>query len=231
VPNEKLIKELLADYVASAAEIIRKLSSEKMIEESAINPILAKALGFKDFESLARFYVYQRVGRSLVTSFGMKMENLVKLVTDGEKGEWWDVVKKSKNKNYYFSVKSGPRDMNKDQTVEFSRRAKNIMKEDSKAHPFIAMGYGKKAWPVIMDTLRKEGVPPEKHTLVGKELYALLSGEKNYHLKLLDLVVNVGTKSSEGKTILQLIDEKVIEISRDFAKKYTSVDELLEDTF
>ncbi len=39
-----------------------------MIDESAINPILAKALGFKDFDSLARFYVYQRIGRSLVTS-------------------------------------------------------------------------------------------------------------------------------------------------------------------
>lgn len=231
MPNEKLIKDLLADYVTNAAKIIGKLSSEKMIEESAINPILVKALGFKDFESLARFYVYQRVGRSLVTSFGMKMENLVKLVTDGEKGEWWDVVKKSKDKNYYLSVKSGPRDMNKDQTVEFSRRAKTIMKKDRKAHPIIAMGYGKKVWPVIMDTLRKEGVPPEKHTLVGKELYALLSGEKDYHLKILDFVVNVESKVVKGKTILELIDDKVAEISKDFEKKYKTIDRLLEDTF
>lgn len=231
MPNEKLIRDLLADYVTSAAKIISKLSSEKMIEESAINPILAKALGFKDFESLARFYVYQRVGRSLVTSFGMKMENLVKLVTDGEKGEWWDVVKKSKDKTYYISVKSGPRDMNKDQTVEFSRRAKLAMKGNKKAHPIIAMGYGKKAWPVITDTLRKEGVPPEKHAFVGRDLYALLSGEKDYHLKLLDFVVNVGAKSGKGKTILELIDEKVVEISEDFARKYRTVDELLEDTF
>lgn len=231
MPNEKLIRDLLADYVTNAAEIIGKLSAEKMIGESAINPILAKALGFRDFDSLARFYVYQRIGRSLVTSFGMKMENLVKLVSDGEKGEWWDVVKKSNDKNYYISVKSGPRDMNKDQTVEFSRRAKMVMKADSKAHPLIAMGYGKNAWPVITDTLKKEGLSPEKHTSVGKSLYELLSGEKGYHLKLLDFVVNVESKTIGGRTILEMIDDKVAEISKGFSKKYKTIDKLLEDTF
>ena len=178
--KEAQIQELLADFINNASIIIGKLSSEKMIEESAINPILAKALGFKDFDSLARFYVYQRIGRSLVTSFGMKMENLVKLVIDGEKGVWWDVVKKSNKVNDYISVKSGPRDMNKDQTVEFSRRAKEEMKKDPKAHPFIAMGYGKNAWPVITDTLRRQDLDPEKHTFVGRKLYEQLSGEKDY---------------------------------------------------
>lgn len=229
--KEKEIEKLLSDFIANAGKIIEELSAERMIEESAINPILAKALGFEDFESLSRFYVYQRVGRSLVTSFGMKMENLVKLVVDGEKGEWWDVIKKSPKVNYYVSVKSGPRDMNKDQTVEFSRRAKKVMAEDKNAHPLIGMGYGKKVWPVIIDTLKKQGLDPEHHTYVGKKLYELLSGDKNYYLKLLDFVVNVESDVIKGKTILNLIDEKVIEIGNDFKKKYSSVDELLLDTF
>lgn len=229
--KEAQIQELLADFINNASIIIGKLSSEKMIEESAINPILAKALGFKDFDSLARFYVYQRIGRSLVTSFGMKMENLVKLVIDGEKGVWWDVVKKSNKVNYYISVKSGPRDMNKDQTVEFSRRAKEVMKKDPKAHPFIAMGYGKNAWPVITDTLRRQNLDPEKHTFVGRKLYDQLSGEKDYYLKLLDFVVNVESEIIKGKSIVNLIDDKVEQISKEFKKKYNSVDELLLDTF
>lgn len=229
--KEEEIEKLLADFISNAGEIIGDLSAERMIEESAINPILAKALGFKDFESLSRFYVYQRIGRSLVTSFGMKMENLVKLVVDGEKGEWWDVVKKSDKVNYYVSVKSGPRDMNKDQTVEFSRRAKKVMSEDNKAHPLIGMGYGKKVWPVITDTLKKQGLDPEHHTFVGKRLYELLSGEKNFYLKLLDFVVNVESDMIKGKTILNLIDDKVNEISKEFKKKYKSVDDLLLDTF
>lgn len=229
--KEEKIQRLLEDFITRASQIINELSAEKMIEDSAINPILAKALGFKDFDSLSRFYVYQRIGRSLVTSFGMRMEKLVELVIDGEKGEWWDVVKNSRKANYYVSVKSGPRDMNKDQTVEFSRRARKIMKEDSHAHPFIAMGYGKKAWPIITDTLRKEGLDPKKHSYVGKELYAFLSGEKNYYLRLLDFVVNAESEAIKGKTILKLIDEKVVEICRDFNARYKTVDELLLDTF
>lgn len=229
--KEDEIQKLFSDFISNASVIIGELSAEKMIEESAINPVLAKALGLKDFDSLARFYVYQRIGRSLVTSFGMKMENLVKLVVDGEKGEWWDVVKKSDKVNYYISVKSGPRDMNKDQTVEFSRRAKEVMKEDRKAHPLIGMGYGKKAWPVITDTLKKQGLDPEHHAFVGRELYALLSGEKDFYKKLLDFAVNVESDVLKGKTILELMDDKVTEVSDGFKKNYKTIDDLLMDTF
>lgn len=229
--RDEQIKKPLEDFITRAAEIIGDLSAEKMISESAINPILAQALGFSDFRSLARFYVYQRISRSLVTSFGTHMENLVKSIIDGEKGDWWDVVKKSSKINYYISVKSGPRDMNKDQTVEFSRRAKKIMKEDPKALPIIAMGYGKKAWPVITDTLKAQGLNPNKHSYVGKNLYALLTGDKNYYKKLLNIVVNVESKVIGKKTILKLMDEKVDEIAKEFKNKYKNVDELLSDTF
>ncbi|KAG2477981.1 MAG: hypothetical protein NPMRTH1_820018 [Nitrosopumilales archaeon] len=229
--RDEQIKKPLEDFITRAAEIIDELSAEKMISESAINPILAQALGFSDFRSLARFYVYQRISRSLVTSFGTHMENLVKSIIDGEKGDWWDVVKKSSKINYYVSVKSGPRDMNKDQTVEFSRRAKRIMEEDPKALPIIAMGYGKKAWPVITDTLKNQGLDPNKHSYVGKNLYTLLTGDKNYYKKLLNIVVNVESKVIGKKTILQLMDEKVDEIAKEFKNKYKNVDELLSDTF
>jgi len=231
VASDEQIKKLLEKFISRAAKIIDELSAEKMIQESAINPVLAKALGFTDFRSLSRFYVYQRISRSLVTSFGTYMENLVKIIVDGEKGKWWDVTKKTPKVNFYVSVKSGPRDMNKDQTVEFSRRAKKVMREDPKALPFIAMGYGKEAWPVITGTLRSQGLDPKKHSYVGKDLYRLLSGDKNYYKKLLDFVVNVESKVIGKKTILQLMDNKVNEISKVFEKKYKAVDDLLLDTF
>ena len=72
--KEDEIRKLFEGFITRARELIGGLSAERMIAESAINPILAKSLGFHDFESLARFYVYQRIGRSLVTSFGMRME-------------------------------------------------------------------------------------------------------------------------------------------------------------
>lgn len=218
-------------FLLRAVKLIDELSAEKMIQESAINPFLAKSLGFDNFDSLAHFYVYQRVGRSIVTSFGMTLEEIIKEIINGSRGEWWDVVKVGKKKSYYLSVKSGPRDMNKDQTVEFSRRAKDVMKKDPNAYPMIAMAYGKKVWPVIVDTLKKQGLDPDKHALAGKQLYEEITGDKGYHKKLLDLVVEIELKSTGGKTILELLDDKVKEISKDFKKKYSSVEELLYDTF
>jgi len=53
---------------------------------------------------------------------------------------------------------------------------------------------------------------------IGKKLYETLSGEKDYHLKLLGFVVNAGSVAIGGKTIVALIDEKVEEISKDFQK-------------
>ena len=224
-------KQHLEKFLTSAVKIISELSAKRMIDESAINPFLAKTLGFNDFDSLSRFYVYQRIGRSLVTSFGTRMEEFVKVIIEGEKGEWWDVVKKTPAVNYYISVKSGPRDMNKDQVVEFSRNAKEIMKKDPKARPMIAMVYGKKIWPIITDTLRNEGLDPDRHSAVGKNLYKILTGDQYHYKVLLELLTKVESQLIGKKTILSILEEKVEEISGDFKKKYKNVDDLLSDTF
>ena len=101
-----------------------------MIRDSSINPFLAKSLGLNDFESLARYYVFQHVGRSVVTSFGSNMEQMIKVLFTGERGVWWDVVRKTKKIHYYVSVKSGANDMDKDQAVHFASEAKKIMEEE-----------------------------------------------------------------------------------------------------
>ena len=84
---------------------------------------------------------------------------------------------------------------------------------------------------MITSTLKKQGLDPERHTFVGKRLYELLTGDKDFYKKLLDFVVNVESEVIKGKTILELIDEKVDEISNGFKKKYKTIDDLLLDTF
>ena len=59
----------------------------------------------------------------------------------------------------------------------------------------------------------------------------MLTGDKDFYKKLLDFVVNVESEVIKGKTILQLIDDKVDEISKGFKKKYKTIDDLLLDTF
>ncbi len=154
---------LYGRFVERAVNSIQELSMEKMVEKSSINPFMAKALGLDDIDSISKYFVVQTLSRSLVTSFGTTLEELIKVIAGGDKGDWWDVVKG----NHHWSVKSGPNDMNKDQTVEFASRAKRLLSLNNKALPKILMGYGKEPHQVITGTLEKEGLDPQKHTVPG----------------------------------------------------------------
>lgn len=229
----KDIGDEVAKFVENGMKNIRELTADELIREASINPFLVKALGITDFDSLARFYVYQRIGRSLVTSFGMTvMEQFVKTLGGGKKGQWWDIKVPAENgKIYYISVKSGPRDMDKDQVVHFSRQAKELMIKDENAIPLIAMCYGKEPLGPIASTLRNEGLDPGETTLTGKQLYETLTGEKNFHVKLLELTGTVALKALQEKKFIDIIESKVKEIAEDFNKTYETVDELILDIF
>jgi len=203
-----------------------------MIREASINPFLVKALGITDFDSLARFYVLQRIGRSLVTSFGMTvMEQFVKTLGGGKKGQWWDIKMPANGKTLHISVKSGPRDMDKDQVVHLCREARTLMSKDPNAIPLIAMCYGREPLGPIASTLRSEGFDPKETTLTGKELYETLTGKKDFHVKLLELTGRVALKTLQDKKFIDIIESKVKEIAEDFKRHYETVDDLVLDIF
>src|SRR6185312_10541430 len=68
--SEDQIKKVVGDFALRSFKRIERLNANEILEENGINPLLIWALGINDFRSLAKFVVYQRIGRSLVTSFG-----------------------------------------------------------------------------------------------------------------------------------------------------------------
>jgi hypothetical protein len=229
---EKAIEIEVAKFVKNGLKSIKELTAKQMVQEASINPFLVKALGITDFDSLSRFYVYQRIGRSLVTSFGMTvMESFVKTLGGGKKGQWWDINLSKGSKNLYISVKSGPRDMDADQVRHFSGEARALLKRDENAVPLIAMCYGKEPLGPIAATLRQKGFDPAKTTLTGKELYETLTGEPNYHIRLLELTGKKALDTLQEKKFIDIIEAKVKEIANDFRKQYKTLDDLLLDIF
>ena len=202
-----------------------------MIRDSSINPFLAKSLGLNDFESLARYYVFQHVGRSVVTSFGSNMEQMIKVLFTGERGDWWDVVRKTKKIHYYVSVKSGPNDVNKDMAEHFAERAKKIMEENSRARPFLCIVYGKTISGIPAKAMKDKGIDPEKYVIVGKKTYEVITGDPDFLDKVFEVAMNVKSSAGAEKTILESIDDKVDEIAAEFKKSYKNIDELYYDTF
>ena len=66
---------------------------------------------------------------------------------------------------------------------------------------------------------------------VGKKAYEIITGDPNFLKKVFDVAMNVKSSAGANKTILESIDDKVIEITKEFKKKYKSIDELYFDTF
>lgn len=229
---ERTIEAEVVKFVRNGMRNIKALTAETLIREASINPFLVKALGITDFDSLARFYVYQRIGRSLVTSFGMTvMEQFVKTLGGGKKGQWWDIKMSKQGKTLHISVKSGPRDMDKDQVVHFSREARTLINKDPNAIPLIAMCYGREPLGPIKSTLRNEGFDPDKTTLTGKELYETLTSQPDFHVKLLELTGKVALRTLQEKKFIDIIESKVKEIAESFKRKYKTVDDLVLDIF
>ena len=107
--SDSRIITVVEDFANVAFNRIRDLNANELLEKNCINPLLIWALGIDDFEPLAKFSVYQRLGRSFVTSFGQKViEEIVRGAMKGEKGEWWDSIKKTQKENMYVCIKSGP---------------------------------------------------------------------------------------------------------------------------
>ena len=203
-----------------------------MIADDAINPFLAKALGLNDFKSLARYYVYSHAITSIRTSFGMKMEKTIKELFAGEKGEWWDVVRKTKERNYYVSVKSGPNDMNYDDGKTFADQAKKIRVNDPNAVTVVCMCYGKVdgMMSTAAKKMKDEGFDPKDYVMVGKKAYQFITGDPDFLDKMMSATAKIKSGKT-GKTILETIDKKVKEITADFKKTYKDTGTLYVKTF
>jgi hypothetical protein len=229
--HESEVREKIRVFLKKAIQNINDLSAEELINDSAINPFLAKALDIKDIDSFAKFYVYQRVGRSVVTSFGTTMEHMIRALSGGKKTKWWDVIADVEGRTYYMSVKSGPRDMDKDQVEHFSQRARKLLEKEPNAIPIIAMCYGREPFGVISATLQNEGFDVRHNTLTGKQLYEKITGKPEYQKQLLNLIGEEAAEILHDQETIKLIDAKVKEVAEAFKRRYDTLDDLLLDTF
>jgi len=193
--KENWIRFLSIKFVKRHAENIRNLSLGDLI----INPFLIKALNLSSPREVMRFGVYHTSAISIVTSMGIALESMLGRTGArmGEKKEWYDVVKKKYGRSYWFQVKSGPNDVNKDQVVHMSKEFDS--KESSTDRPRLGILYGKKT----MDTISLNHIKTYlnkwgERLLVGRELWEFVSDEKNFHKKVLGIIDSVSANLLKG---------------------------------
>lgn len=231
--QENFVKVLTTQFVQRQLDMIENMELETL----NVNPILAGALNLDNETDLIRYYAYQAISRSMVTSVGFLVQNLLLYaspsILDGKHNELgietkWDlVVEKGKQPKAFLEIKSGTNDLNKSQIHHFEKEIKQIEKQGFKA--FIGETYGKREDKTVTHGLYKMYLPDwKKRTLIGKELWEFVSGQKDYQEKLVDNLFKTSKELLADDTFIKKIELKIKPLSADFKKKYKTYNHFLK---
>lgn len=183
--TELWITVLIRDFVKNSIKELKNTTLETLL----INPFLVKAFGFDDHKEVVTFYFYQKITRSIVTSWGFTVEGLL-LCSGAEKSDLsgFDMKVKENNKTYHFQIKSSPNTMSIEQVRQLNTHIQNI-KDKMNNIPMLGMTYGtrKQINSQIQSTLI--GYP--KSTMIGRELWDFIASEEGYCQKILNLIDDI----------------------------------------
>lgn len=230
--QENFIHILTFQFIKRQVKMIDRFN----IETLNVNPILASALNLDNEVDLIRYYAYQAISRSIVTSVGFLVQDLLLYASDfvfegkedeqGEEIKWDLVVKRLGETDTYLEIKSGPNDLNKTQILSYKKHIETIEKQGLKA--FVGETYGRRADKTITHELYKNYLPEwEDRTLIGKELWEYVSGTKNYHTKLVKLLYATSKAALRNETFIQRIESRIEPLTADFKERYRSYNNFL----
>lgn len=179
------VSVLIRDFVKNSIQEIQATTLDTLL----INPFLIKAFGFDDHREVVTFYFYQKVTRSIVTSWGFTVEGLLKCSGAEESElEGFDIKISQGNKEYHFQVKSSPNTMSIEQVRQLNVHIQKI-KDISKQIPMLGMTYGRR--DQISSQIQSTLINYPESALIGKKFWDFIAKEEGYCKKILDWINEV----------------------------------------
>lgn len=230
---QNFIKILTTEFVSKQIKMLARIS----IDTLNANPILCTALNLKTPEEFVRYNAYQAIGRSIVTSMGYLVEDLLLYsnefvfdgseYTEGMQTKFDLVIDRLGEVKTFLEIKSGFNDMDKGQIKHYAAELQKVEEEGNRA--YIGITYGKKDASTVTAGLLKAYVPNwEEKTLVGRELWDFISENENYHTLLIQTMDEVANAILLNVSIIQKIEDKIAELTRAFYTEYRNLDEYYE---
>lgn len=199
--------------------------NEMHLDSLDINPFLAIALELKTPEQVLKFNLYQSITRSVVTTWGSIVEDLlVRCGADrfkeknGRSGRRPDIKKVKKGKEYLIQVKSGPNTMNVDMVESLNEVISEFAKSRPQAKILLGMTYGKRN--KVSSQIRNGLSNYDKSSLIGRELWDFIKGENNYHKKIFE-VLDSASEGILNTTFTDLISKKLEQLLTEWELKYS----------
>lgn len=210
---------------------------EISVEEFNANPILCKALNLKTPEEFIRYNAYQAIGRSIVTSMGFLVQNLLlysneyifdgKTYKEGDKTKFDLVIDRLGEVKSFLEIKSGFNDLDAGQVKHYCDEINLVEATGNRA--YIGITYGKKNSGTVSEGLFRTYVEDwERKVLVGRELWDFISENDNYHILLIATIDEVANTMLHNVSVVQKIEEKINRLINKFKQEYSSLEAFYE---
>jgi len=226
--QRKEVEAIFTKMASNAFERIRGVS----LAAHAINPFLA-VLVARTPSDLAEFIVNQRVERGLVTSLGMQLQKIGRIVgsvmhSSGVAGADLEGQHETLKRHLLMQVKSGPDTVNLDianQIHSKLNQAERRIKSGGlpagwSVEKMLGMCYGQpRHRNGFVLGLGDEGVDVGK---IGREFWTFITDDPNTYQELFALAAAVALsyKNASGKTLAQAISDAKTALEGEIENKY-----------
>lgn len=211
------IENIFRQFLHRRAQTIRRLT----IDDLNINPflirLLANEMGLNDAASIVKWLVNQRLERGTVTSFGIALQNVAKVFSEGTGVEGADIMKTKEGKHYYIQVKSGPNTVPKDMAVRITQLLHSAQRRNLGSVALFGMCYGS---PQQVCNIVQKYV--EVDWLVGRKFWEFISDDPDCIDEIYRIAAEVSEsfRDDKGQTLRELLDSKVKELQEQFEELY-----------
>ncbi len=220
--KRKQIREIFRKFLLNRVNTIRRLK----LSDLDINPflirILSHELGLNSPRKIIEWLVSQRIERGTVTSFGIALEEVAKVFSEGTAVEGADILKTKRGKRYYIQVKSGPNTIPKDLGVRIAQLLRSAQRRNRGSLVLYGMCYGSRnqVSSIVRKYVEREGGVEWK---CGREFWEFISDDPRCIAEIYEIAAEVGRTFKDpekGQTLSEVINQKISELTEEFEKEY-----------
>jgi len=228
--QEKEIEGIFQEFVKGRYTGVRKLSLDTL----QINPLflrqIAQHLEWTRVREIVQFLVDETFQRGIVGSAGFKAEKIARVFGDATAVQGIDFEKRKPRPGggtdlYYIQVKAGPNTIHQDTQRAIERNFDYALRRNPRAIPLLGITYGdaSKANSFTQALMRRYQV------LFGEDFWTFISDDPNAMNDIYQISMRVATtyrptyrRRVVGKTLRQLLEDKVDEIIQQWEATYGS---------
>lgn len=171
--------------------------------------------------------INERLERSVVTSFGTRIQKIAKLI--GGKGtgvEGGDIFIERKGKRYYIQMKAGPNTPNKDLVNMINQLLRSATRRNAGSVALLGMTYGNRE--KVSDIIKRYSHVDWK---IGEEFWNFIGG-KGIAIEIYRIIDEVNKEySEEGITFEELYRKKLQFLENAIKKRYGKGDDMWQRLF